>query len=485
MYLNEIETIRLSMTKKNAEIVVGKNSLGKLVTKKRFQYKAFMIIRHIDGDMMDFDGMKAGDVDNVTNVINQVYGQFKCTSGSGCAYMNSFFMVPLYIGATELKYLYFDIEKVNGVSVVKVFESEEPLVVLDKPLDVKDIGLWSDNPDIYFKDILEPYGYVVEGLSKFNSKTEPEMELESNINMLDIVRKVRIGIGNTIINNLYHTYGPERYDAIKKQYGEDDKLIKVLYDDFKGLLDVQNKNLNDKGEPKRITSINFKGTTLIPTYMMYNNMMGYHAQMLTEARLEKNIEIGVKKHPFWTRYLEGIRGCGTLHAGYIIARLDPTVGRHPSSFIRYLGLDVVENENGERVGRNRSMVRPMTYLKSDGSVGINKTRGYNAEMKSRIWLLAGNMLKAHDPKYEAIYRGAVEYYTNRPDLKDRWERKKNGEKVHGTVHGMAFRKMMCQFVIDLWLAERQILGLPLNGGTYAEEKLGIHHGYDHLPEIGE
>ena len=117
--------------------------------------------------------------------------------------------------------------------------------------------------------------------------------------------------------------------------------------------------------------------------------------------------------------------------------------------------------------------------------------------------MATNILKSKDPYYEKVYRDAYAYYENRPDLAPYWENPKPKTKVKkgniknddpdkstekksrpvSSPHWMAMRKLMSTFIIDLWKVERRILGLPLNGGSYAEEKLGIHHGYQHEPPM--
>jgi hypothetical protein len=50
-------------------------------------------------------------------------------------------------------------------------------------------------------------------------------------------------------------------------------------------------------------------------------------------------------------------------------------------------------------------------------------------------------------------------------------------------HVMARRVMVQQFLEDLWFAERYIDGLPTNGGTYAEDKLGRVHLQERPPII--
>ena len=74
-----------------------------------------------------------------------------------------------------------------------------------------------------------------------------------------------------------------------------------------------------------------------------------------------------------------------------------------------------------------------------------------------------------------MYLDFKSYYTNRPDLAKRWANKSKDD--HSTPNRMAIRKTMYRFVIDLWINERRILGLPLNGGSYEEAKLGIKHNY--------
>ena len=90
------------------------------------------------------------------------------------------------------------------------------------------------------------------------------------------------------------------------------------------------------------------------------------------------------------------------------------------------------------------------------------------------------MIKHKDPKYYQMYLDFRDYYSNRSDLAAIWNGKEKGE--YTSPARMAQRKVMSRFVIDLWLNMRRILGLPLNGGTYEEAKLGIKHNYDyHYP----
>ena len=198
----------------------------------------------------------------------------------------------------------------------------------------------------------------------------------------------------------------------------------------------------------------------------------------SEDKIVKAIADEVARNPIYTRYLSGIRGIGPGLAAYLIAYLDPRVCRHPSGFIRYLGLDVVKSEKtGKDIGRNKFITRPMPYLTKDGEVAVNNSRGYNAHIKSKVYMAFDCMIKPKDPKSYQMYLDFRDYYTNRADLATIWNGKDKGE--YTSPARMAQRKVMSRFVIDLWLNMRRILGLPLNGGTYEEAKLGIKHNYSY------
>ena len=525
-HLTDIMLMR-NMLQKNVEVNTGRiDEDGEPIMTRRFDYPCFAIVRHPIGKKMDIESIvqKAYDKElkksgneataqvkadekraELATIYEGLAMTFRISSGSAVAYQDGFELVPIYAGITEIRPLKWwrDNGKKKKTVTVDGDETAESVsksattydhlgfgeVLFTCPGDTftaSTVKEWSDNPVERFNAAAEAAGspYMVEQIVKFKSIDPLMAQLETNINYLDAIRKIRIGMGNTITNNAYFILGPERYDEVKASFDENKtSFIKEVYKEYKHIL-KDRKVSKTTGELTRISQANFNPTKLIPSWAFFESLQTYSEMMEAEEHLDKSIASLVKQHPFWTQYLEGIKGCGTKHAGYIIAGLDPTVCRHPSGWIRYLGLDTVWDESLQRnVGRNMTHKRLMPLVNKDGDVTMVETLGYNTHLKSRIYLLAENMIKCGDPYYKSIYNNAKAYYQNRPDLKKRWEAKAAKEEwVKGdksNPHLMALRKMMCTFVVDLWLVERRILGLPLNGGRYEEEKLGIYHGYGH------
>ena len=515
MYLTEIETLR-SYLRRNVKIETGERDPedGSLILKEKIDYPVFAVIRNAYGTMKDleaeaktkkFDGTdeereakQALWIKEQQGVYDGIAGAMRISSGSAVATMDSFYLVPLYIGMTEVRYLeYFrDKGKSEDQAVDRIVLNPNPLFTIpeDSFKGGEDFKIWADCPVMAFDKAAAKMGepYNLECVLKFKQISDTVAQLESVIKSLDIIKKNRIAMGNSITNSAFTRMGKKAYDEMKAEFPKDVEYIDMAYEEFKDMVNSRpiSKTTGEKTEInvrtfyKVAKELNAK---FITTFVMFTRMKAYDMQLKTEKFLKRSIEDLVVDHPYWKYFLKGVRGCGTLHAGYIIGLLDPTVCRHPSGFLRYLGLDVVDNGEGRMVGRNKKYTRVLPFVNKDNEVQMNNSRGYNAKMKSRIWLLCDNMIKAHDPKYEQIYRNALEYYKNRPDLKERWElkeaKKLKGDIAKTSPFAMAKRKMMSTFVIDLWCAMRRIKGLPLNEGSYAEGKLGIHHGYDHIPAL--
>ena len=494
------EKIRTAL-KRNVPIVSSQDlETGEKTVHTRVDYPVYALVNDPNAPFFDTEGhvksQKFNGSESEVDVkrkaaaieLNELFDgiamQVKLSSGTAISHSTGFYVVPIYAGMTQVRPLgYYKDE--DGAAEMWL---DKPLFEI--PADTfraEDITSWSDYPNDVFADatIAAGKGYHVEALFKFRMIDDNVAQLDSCVNCLDIVRKVRISIGNSITNNAFHVLGKAAYDKIKAELGEK-SYIDACYEDF-NTINAARPISKTTGLPVAINARNFKPSALIPSFMFYNWILAYHQQVVAEAKLDRAIDDLVEANPIWIHYLKGIKGCGTKHAAYIIAKLDPTVCRHPSGFLRYLGLDVVYDAEADRmVGRNKMVTRRMPYVNKKDEVSMNNSLGYNTKLKSRIWLLANSMMKAKDPFYYQTYLDAAEYYKNRPDLKRRWEAKERKEDwVKGDMtspHKMALRKMMNVFVVNLWLAERRIMGLPLNGGAYAEEKLGIRHGYDHIVE---
>ena len=121
-----------------------------------------------------------------------------------------------------------------------------------------------------------------------------------------------------------------------------------------------------------------------------------------------------------------------------------------------------------------------TYISKDGSIKTKNYLGYNTAIKGKLMgVLFGVFLKQKDSSgYAQLYREYRARLEQRPDIKASIEA---GNKLR--VHNMARRYVIQEFLKDLWMAWRQIEGLPLNGGTYEEAKLGIIHRQGNRPEL--
>ena len=121
-----------------------------------------------------------------------------------------------------------------------------------------------------------------------------------------------------------------------------------------------------------------------------------------------------------------------------------------------------------------------TYISKDGSIKTKNYLGYNTAIKGKLMgVLFGVFLKQKDSSgYAQLYREYRTRLEQRPDIKASIEA---GNKLR--VHNMARRYVIQEFLKDLWMAWRQIEGLPLNGGTYEEAKLGIIHRQGNRPEL--
>lgn len=501
MNLVECERVR-QFIKYNAVILDGNGKDAMKIPTSVFPL--YCLIRKVDVKLNKVDDLIAKYIKSVEDEPNAEYKisekraeveklyytiaeNQKLATGSAVAFSDGFYVVPIYKGMTEVQYL-----------TPKKVKDEKFLILEEEPLfTIPAETFKADNSEDWIEfpvDLFNDAAYEAKAPFCFEAPYRFKGDLStlaSCVKSLEIVQATRIAVGNTIVNNAYKSLGMNEYRQLKKDIGCDDMdedgatkksygvdqdketFIKVIYRDFKNML----KEAKENGKP--ITIRNFNATKLIPRWMYFRWIMSYHNQVLSEKECVKAIEEEIETNPVYTMYLSGIRGIGPTLAAYLLAYLDPRVCRHPSGFIRYLGLDVVKSEKtGKDIGRNRFITRPMPYLTKDGDVAINNSRGYNAHIKSKVYMAFDCMVKHKDPKYYQMYLDFKNYYTNRPDLAAVW----NGDVEKGeysTPASMARRKVMCRFVIDLWLNMRRILGLPLNGGTYEEAKLGIKHNYSY------
>lgn len=150
--------------------------------------------------------------------------------------------------------------------------------------------------------------------------------------------------------------------------------------------------------------------------------------------------------------------------------------------------------------RNKSDSVTSTYINKEGKIDTRPGFGYNSMLKGKIvGVWASNIIKLggidkktgmYKSPFCQIYYEARSRYENRPDLVKQLQDYENkvkgpdGTRVKKPNFHVMGRRVMCQkFLESVWIAMRTIDGLPLNGGTYSEGKLGLIHNQDYMPGV--
>jgi len=199
------------------------------------------------------------------------------------------------------------------------------------------------------------------------------------------------------------------------------------------------------------------------------NLAGLYTRLYEDEQLQiKRLEGVLKDFPIWNEFLLGIRGVGPMMGGVIISALDPYKAKYPSSFHKYIGIDVV---NGVGRTRKKEHLEETEYTDKDGNIKTKMGITFNPWAKTKIvGVLGSSFIKqpADKCKYRKVYDDYKFRLQHRVDLKEE-------SKLH--IHNMANRYMIKIFMIDLHMKWREIEGLEVSL-PYAEAKLGYKHGKD-------
>lgn len=102
----------------------------------------------------------------------------------------------------------------------------------------------------------------------------------------------------------------------------------------------------------------------IPLYITYLNARGYMEMKKIEDDAKKVVVELVHDTWLWP-YIEGIQGCGELTAAYILSDIDFRATVHPSSVLRYIGLDTVADKPNRKEGQkmtDEELVKIVRFL---------------------------------------------------------------------------------------------------------------------------
>jgi hypothetical protein len=193
----------------------------------------------------------------------------------------------------------------------------------------------------------------------------------------------------------------------------------------------------------------------------------YVTQLAHEEHMAKVIAKIVQQHPLWSAFLEGVKGCGPLMSAVILSEFDIRKAERISQFWALAGLDVAADGRGR--GRYAEHLVERSYKDKDGKDQVKKGITFNPFLKTKlVGVLASCFLKQSPDgcKYRRVY----------DDYKHRLENhEKHKDKSKGHRHNMAMRYMVKVFLQDLWIAWRELEGLPITK-PYHEAVLGhVHH----------
>jgi len=184
----------------------------------------------------------------------------------------------------------------------------------------------------------------------------------------------------------------------------------------------------------------------------------------TEDAMIKDLAKLLKNFFIFTEYLKEVKGVGPKMASVIISEIDIRKAKYASSLWKYAGLDVAADGRGR--SKKKEHLVEIAYTNSDGKAATRKGITFNPFLKSKlIGVLGPSFLKCKS-MYSVIYYDYKLRLQNHPDHKD---------KSDGHRHNMAIRYMIKRFLVDLYVAWRELDDLEVYP-EYARAKLGIVHG---------
>lgn len=214
----------------------------------------------------------------------------------------------------------------------------------------------------------------------------------------------------------------------------------------------------------------------------------YHRHSAEEKVLKKDMIRPLHEHICWP-WLDQVNGMGPILSCKILARLNPYMARHASSFCSYCGLATVEANQYRCSVCGLDRAWPPNFKVTGTHIPLGKKKGnckgklekiagpedgvrcaqpraakgeratYDAYAKKIMYLIGGAFMKAKGP-YERFYRARrAKLETERSGWTD------------GRLHYGAIRATEKLFLSNLWEEWRTQLGLPV-GEPYPQAILG-------------
>ena len=282
-----------------------------------------------------------------------------------------------------------------------------------------------------------------------------ERTSEESVNILrtayrgvEDITKIRIMAGQRVVSQFKHRLGVKSGEPEEKL----EKALKRIEEEYNMLTDgvVSLTARQFKARKEELKS----SVTIIDRYTEAHIVESYMGQRREEDRAVKRLSSMLEEIPIWNEYLAYVSGCGPKMGAAIISGLNIEAARYPSSFCKYLGLDVVKDpDTGNDIGRRswKKLMVERDHLNIDGYVETRSDLGYNAKLKSKmVFVLGGSLMKASGYYKLEAYDPYKRRLENREDTKDVFDEKGNLITDNQNLrHTMARRYMVKQFMSDL------------------------------------
>ncbi len=229
-------------------------------------------------------------------------------------------------------------------------------------------------------------------------------------------------------------------------------------------------------DPTTVLTLIAKGDELGPVPILGRT---YHRHKHEEDELRKEMNTALLAHPAWP-WMGRVKGIGPTLGAKVLARLDPQLADHASSFWAYCGLGTVPGERyrcetctlvrtwpvgydvtgkHKALGKERACKGALVLVAGpdDGvrTAQPSPSRGqkspYDQYAKKVMYLVGCSFLKAGEGPYESHYRKhRARLETERPGWAD------------GRKHLTALRITEKLFLSHLWQVWREALGLEVS-----------------------
>jgi hypothetical protein len=343
-----------------------------------------------------------------------------------------------------------------------------------------------------------------------SSTEDTKLIIASFVKQFYDLQDLRIKSGGRVLAYMHQKMGidpgQKKDESISK---EDTKLLKQVEKDYKLL------TTGVAAEIKRLDAkVKKVKPTLITNEIAFKIASIYMALIGQETIVYGEINEFLDNFPIWHQYMSHVTAFGPAMAGIMITYVDINKCPYVSNLYKFLGLDVVlyDHENkefvnniteadnrgilGEARSRKKHHLIDREYENKDGEMKEKKSITYSKFAHDKLLgVLSGNLIRQNS-HYREIYHNYKNRISNEPHRKNsipklnskgdtmyyksdnKKEKTKKGDVIYvaefppARLTNMARRYMVKQFIKNLWIAWRQIEGLPINDPIDREKKEG-------------